>query len=457
MQLVPQIVRERLKAERPADSHPDANVLTAFAEKSLPENERAHVLAHLSQCGNCRDVLALSLPDTDTADAMKVPQRRPWMTWPAFRWGFVTAGVVMIGIGVMHYQRHIEPKSASMVAKQVADQETFVDRLQTSPPQSAPEASPSAKLGPSSAASPPNFLVKNEVRRDLQPNKSEVAGAKGAVKALDSGVRSSTPGGHVFGPRGPMQWQAQQQAQLQQSPARLGGLLPAPSPKTAEKDSIAGREAPRFEGRNVTIQVAAEAPKPANQPAGIPPASPPVAQFDRPEVLSVSKTKPAAVAKEDAGAGADGASSIPRWSIDSTGALQRSFDGGNSWQNVDVLANSATDLGYSGSLETVVTTTPAKQASADKKFAKKSLASPVFRAVAADANEVWAGGSSGVLYHSVDGGNRWTRVIPSFQGSSLSGDIVGLQLSDALHVSISTSIPEIWTTADGGHTWQRQQ
>jgi len=33
--------------------HPDADVLTAFGERSLPGAERAVVLDHLAQCGDC--------------------------------------------------------------------------------------------------------------------------------------------------------------------------------------------------------------------------------------------------------------------------------------------------------------------------------------------------------------------------------------------------------------------
>ena len=56
MQNVPKIVRERLKAGAPAAQHPDANALTAFAERLLPERERALVFDHLARCGDCRDI-----------------------------------------------------------------------------------------------------------------------------------------------------------------------------------------------------------------------------------------------------------------------------------------------------------------------------------------------------------------------------------------------------------------
>ena len=58
---LPKIVRERL-ATAPAGAHPDADQLTAFAEKRLGERERGQVLAHLSACQACREVVSLALP-----------------------------------------------------------------------------------------------------------------------------------------------------------------------------------------------------------------------------------------------------------------------------------------------------------------------------------------------------------------------------------------------------------
>ena len=68
MQNVPKIVRERLKAAAPAVNHPDADLLTAFAEDSLPGVERDGVLEHLARCGACRDIVALALPEAEAGD-----------------------------------------------------------------------------------------------------------------------------------------------------------------------------------------------------------------------------------------------------------------------------------------------------------------------------------------------------------------------------------------------------
>jgi len=87
----------------------------------------------------------------------------------------------------------------------------------------------------------------------------------------------------------------------------------------------------------------------------------------------------------------------------------------------------------------------------------KAVAVPmIFRAVAANGADVWAGGSSGLLYHSTDSGAHWIRVLPFSGGAILTGDVVSVDFPDALHGRVATSTPEVWLTSDAGQTWQKQ-
>lgn len=51
---------QRALVSADAGPHPDANVLTAFAEDALLPRERESVLAHVACCAECREVLSLS-------------------------------------------------------------------------------------------------------------------------------------------------------------------------------------------------------------------------------------------------------------------------------------------------------------------------------------------------------------------------------------------------------------
>ena len=187
----------------------------------------------------------------------------------------------------------------------------------------------------------------------------------------------------------------------------------------------------------------------------------------------------------------------PRWTISASGALQRSFDGGQTWQDVNIVvddsmkatlvrrsqpgstvevSSAATEVQTQANSETEFETksetkSQAKMAakSAPKPSAPASVKSAeaepaptprtIFRAVSVSSNaaEVWAGGSGGALYHTLGGGNRWARVVPSDAASTLTGDIIAIQFSDPRNGIVTTSTAEIWTTLDAGQTWHKQK
>jgi Carboxypeptidase regulatory-like domain/Photosynthesis system II assembly factor YCF48 len=136
------------------------------------------------------------------------------------------------------------------------------------------------------------------------------------------------------------------------------------------------------------------------------------------------------------------------WSLNPAGRLQRSFDQGKTWLPVDVNANPALYAAV------VAETSRAKAKDAEK--ARKAPVVLTFRALAVAGSDVWVGGSGGALYHSVDAGSHWTRVVPATSGTVLTNDIVSLEFSDPQHGKLSTSAGEAWTTADAGQTWQKQ-
>src|SRR5438876_740787 len=126
MSQLPQIVRERLRASAPPGAHPDADVLTAFWEHSLAANERAVVTEHLARCGDCREILALALPASHSAQADEVHAVRPsqtWLSWPVMRWGFAVAGIATVaGVGVVQYRSHTGPTQMAYFKKTASDE-----------------------------------------------------------------------------------------------------------------------------------------------------------------------------------------------------------------------------------------------------------------------------------------------------------------------------------------------
>ncbi len=74
-----------------------------------------------------------------------------------------------------------------------------------------------------------------------------------------------------------------------------------------------------------------------------------------------------------------------------------------------------------------------------------------FHVVSVVGNNVWAGGSSGALFHSSDSGETWSK--QPLAGET--GTIVSIHFSDAAHGIITTDGGARWSTSDGGVTWTK--
>jgi hypothetical protein len=98
MREVPRYLRVRLAEVTPGDAHPDADLLSAFAERSLAQDERRTVMAHLGACADCRHVLMLSLPDLSPETTGSRHLRRHF---PLMRWGFVAAAMSAVALAAL--------------------------------------------------------------------------------------------------------------------------------------------------------------------------------------------------------------------------------------------------------------------------------------------------------------------------------------------------------------------
>jgi|SRR5579859_436533 len=457
MENVPKIVRERLKVAMVTVDHPDADVLTAFAERSLQDVERTTVLEHLAHCGECREIVALALPSLQAAEMPLVPSRRRWFTWPVLRWGFALAGVVVI-VSLAIVQRHNQSSSPTTAYK-AAQPAANEARNQTLPV--IPEPEPAAKK-----KGPAAFIVGKTVDTEKLPSRdSGSAAASGVNSRQVAGGAGFSGGVPSHGPRVANQ---ANQFQQQNTNALAGASFatPVPSSPTAKQQ--------------INAQLVANTPVPASQEmqGSSAQVNTQVQNFDlkteaisdqpstyghAEEKVGRAKEPPDTVVhieteKSLAGpARSDNialAYSLPntRWVITPAGGLQRSLDQGKSWQDVNVTTMPAP---AAANFEIAARSSLAKAKDSAKED-KNENGAMVFHAVAANGLEVWAGGSAGQLYHSTDSGNHWSRVVPSAGGTVLTGDVVVLDFADAQHGRVSTSTSEVWTTSDDGLTWQKQ-
>ena len=103
------MLRQRLAATEngAAQVHPDADTLTAFVERSLPSTESETVVAHLSVCEPCREVVVLTQsllaePATQTVLAPAPVARWRRLFTPAF--GAIATVAAMAVIAFMVVQ-----------------------------------------------------------------------------------------------------------------------------------------------------------------------------------------------------------------------------------------------------------------------------------------------------------------------------------------------------------------
>lgn len=464
---VPKIVKERLKIVAAEGAHPDANLLTAFSEQSLPDSERSFVLRHLARCGECREIVTLALPEDASVPALTPARSGGWFAWPTLRWAFVAAGIVVIAsLGTVEYRQH---ERASTMAYKAAATSVAVKEAENQPI-SAPTAPPPQSQAPEASAKtvPPSFPKqgKAEPMNVREPSTRTLPRLGPAPGTTAAGIARGGPLAH--GPRMLNQLQ-QQNANIQQQNAKSSlpqSSAPLPLPYAGSAGSQQARVAVSPDKLPATT---AKSTPPAQDPTGLTVQSESVSQqpstyefannVERAKPaddwhLSASRKVPAgAPAQFDRLSGRD--ASTPRWTISSSGALQRSYDQGNTWQEVNVSAAAAApaaeSIDLSGQKSGAVSNSKDKDIALEKKPAL-----PVFRAVAANGPDVWAGGSFGTLYHSVDSGTHWNRIIPMFSGVTLTGDVIALDFPDLQHGKVTTSTSEVWMTSDAGQSWQKQ-
>jgi Photosynthesis system II assembly factor YCF48/Putative zinc-finger len=458
MQEVPKIVLKRLQKTAVAGSHPDADLLTAFAERSLGETERARVMEHVSRCSDCREVVALvALPIAEVAavNVSVAPTRRRWFGGPVIRWGLAAAGIIAIAsVGIVQYRQ--KQKSEILVSTLTSSNDTSATAdVAPSPSPAAPDTK--------EVLSPTDKQRHTEVRKKAAPSRTDNLFADRLVVPVNpalpkaQAMRGAAAGSASRGALGFASGGA--------------GVVPKAAPPSSSGDTFAGSG----NLKNATpAETAKLAPNLSGGQAGAPPSSSSqtIEVESQGEAVSAStesqvsdqlienkKQQPLSyqssptvgvvAAKDAATAEASGMlRASPRWSIGADGALLRSFDAGKTWVDVNVNSLPAT------SRSKVARTSESTYESNESKV--KAQPNLVFQAVAANGSEVWAGGSAATLYHSSDSGVHWTRVLPSSSGATLTGDITGVEFSDPQHGRIVTSAGEVWITSDDGQIWSRQ-
>jgi len=411
MQVIPNTVRQRLQAGedkvRSRQIHPDAEVLTAFAEYSLTECERAEVFDHVAQCGDCRDILFLAAPQTEAVQILhKVPAHGGWLSWPVLRWGALGACVVIVGAVVtLHYNSgrldaSRQEAAPIIIAKEIppATQGSVATRADIKIPEQ--NVSEQQKISEqrdklakkfSSAIEPARHASSAVPKFPMQFD-----GPMQAVGGPSTAAKVAPPFGARLAKSGSQALKADTRTQEQKD--ELDYLNP-------DDTKVASANSQRASSQ--TIQVQAASPTVGTDSSTVSAAVSP-AETSQLKVTgrNVADLFPLA--------------SGPRWMLTSAGALQRSLDQGHTWERVPVASNA------------------------------------LFHALSVQGAEIWVGGPAGALYHSANSGQSWTRIIPTSNGESLSAEITKIEFVGQQNGTVTTNSGENWVTTDSGKSWQKK-
>jgi hypothetical protein len=440
---VPKIVYDRLRAARPERAlpgralpertgpelaHPDANLLTAFAEQALSAAERDGVLEHLALCGDCREAIALALPAADivatpvaaaseAVRATKITTKAEsnWLTAfsrPGLRWAALAAGVAVVAAVLL-----VRPGKLNQAPPPPVNQQVATAAQPVPGPQIAPSPIPSSPTGQSAV------LTKSDEARqkaELQLSRKLKAGQ------IVTPSHQAEPGILIAGNKKDSA-QADNLSAAPATGARAFAYDASTSRRTTEAVEASGAApavalAPSAEGnlmaRNETPAI--EKAKPALQ--GIEANEQQKTETAAAPGSATSQARNVTFAAKLASPASQVLAHNVTWTI-TAGVLQRSLDSGQSWQNA--LRADRPLLCY-----------------------------------ARHDQDVWAGGQAGTLFHSADGGVTWAQVRPSIRAQQLGSDVTHIDVrGDArgpAQIVVSAGNNEIWSSADGGKTWEKK-
>jgi len=386
---VPKIVVNRLREAASVSSdvkaaHPEADLLAALIEQKLRPAEREGVLAHLASCSDCREILAFAQADepavpveveerAGSVPASTVKPATSWnrlFAWPGMHWATVAAcAVVVVAVMLLRPDKKFVTPASVPPAEIATSAGTagLPNEVPIVPTASAPASEANSSVGTAVAA-----------------NK---AGAKPAAAASGNSPNTSAD-------------------------SRL-------IPRSSESVEIAQDRAPSDAAGGTSMNRLTR-----YDATAIERAKPPMQGAETADSRQISAANSSAYQIQ----GKSSAEALPFAGIPlraaafsiTDGALRRSMDGGQTWQNV------------------------------------LSASRPLLCYASHDA-DVWAGGQGGTLFHSANGGVNWVQLRPMTSGEALTSDITHITLgAPVAAIALLTGTNETWTSADGGATWNKK-
>ncbi|HEX3587472.1 MAG TPA: YCF48-related protein [Candidatus Angelobacter sp.] len=470
------LLRQRLAGTEtgPAPLHPDADTLTAYVEKSLPATERQAVIAHLSVCGPCREVVVLSQPELQELATQTVLAPAPVSPWrrllrPAFGLAASVAAMAIIAVLVLQLPQKSTQQSGSLPNKetQQAKATPVVDQI-------APEAKsaePAQPSGAGLASMPQSNPASNADEARAQMKREELArGRMAATLGAAPSMAAPPPPAKVPALTAGLQRKdfvntdffAANNADVVLAGQSRNDIPSAPQPQSAGAGTLFSA--------NTKITGFSDIPANAAGNSNVriltpnPPSQPLVYKLGRMASATAHSLHLRTNLAPNLRAGALGASTMGEpGSFSSTLLKNPTAEVKSAPEKADAGSLAASDALSPGALSAysygaresapvswkVVSGKLIKSAGQSQWEEAYPGAGFEFSFVTARGNDVWAGGSNASIIHSRDGGQTWETVR---LGEAATGNIVSI-MAGTLNVQVKTSDNQLWSSTDAGKTW----
>lgn len=418
---IPKSVREAMYRQAVNGPHPAADLLTAYAERALTEQEEALVVGHLATCTECRGVVFLANSAYEApAKPVVVYERRSML-----RWAMPATALLAFAIGFFVLLRTENPNATrtAQLTKGTEQTATVKERdtvkIESNVADKAAPAIASAQIAPA-AKLETHAKTKLAHEKSLARTSTDKTIAR---LAQDQPQVAAVPPAALAPPGYAGTFNGMTGAKTNSYPATgatassmqiTGGDVNSGAPRAQRPISGPVQAANQSATQNVsadTVEVQTSAGEISTQTA-------PSLQKQSDAELQAFAPSPMMFDARQRQRSAISRMAITVWRISSDGHLERMMQ--DQWKRA------------LGSVQ-------------------KS-----FRAVAYLGNHVWAGGAGPELYHSADGGENWNTLKVKTEDAELKGAMQSIKATDDKHVAIIADDGSVWVTANGGQTWTKQ-
>jgi hypothetical protein len=479
------LLRQRLAAGQTKGFlvHPDADTLTAYAEQSLSANERQNVVLHLTQCEQCREVVALSQSVVPEMAVQTVVKPAPVSGWrrllsPTFGLAAAVAAMAVIAIMVLQLpQKAGQPAPATQQAKvtPAGDQSTPAAQADDVR-QPAASAEPSSR---SASAAAPRIAAKEQDRLRSAESPSIATVTATALPSAPPAKLSANATAFTASVRGKDYlntnfFDANSGENIAVDGQNSNDSAAGPKPQAGSANNTFsannGFSVNGLAAKSSSITIFSDIPQNANGKSNLriltpaPPSQPFGYKFRTMaeatvHALGLHPARPApAIRVGNLGNSTMGSSGMFASTLEKSQPAEVPATAEKAESGL-ARTDAFTPNALSARLRSE--STPVIWKVAGGKLLKAAGTSQwedaypstndsiEFSFVTARGNDVWAGGSHAALVHSRDGGTTWEIVR---LGKTATGNIIAI-IAGASTVLVKTSDNQTWASTDGGDTW----